>query len=95
MFEWFLNIPDEKIFAAKVVFQFMVVTALVTIVSVPFDAIINSHENLLFLSIVSVCISLSTLGIALLLFAYKGNRLIFYGFLMMLVQIAARIIKQI
>lgn len=95
MFEWFLNIPAERLFSAKVVFQFMVVTALVTIVSVPFDAIINSHENLLFLSIVSIGISLSTLGIALLLFIYKGDRLIFYGFLMMLVQIAARIVKQV
>lgn len=95
MFEWFLNIPEDKLFAAKVVYQFMVVTALVTVVSVPFDAIINSHENLLFLSIVSICISLSTLVIALLLFVYDGDRLIFYGFLMMLMQVIARIVKQL
>ena len=27
MFEWFLNIPEDKVFAAKVVYQFMVITA--------------------------------------------------------------------
>lgn len=95
MFEWFLNIPEEKIFASKIVYQFMVVTALVTVVSVPFDAIINSHENLLFLSIVNIGISLSTLAIALLLFVYNGDRLIFYGFLMMTVQVIARVVKQL
>lgn len=95
MFEWFLNIPEEKIFAAKVVYQFMVVTALVTVVSVPFDAVINSHENLLFLAIVSIVESLIIIGIALLLLIYKGDRLILYGFLMMMLQIVIRIVKQV
>lgn len=95
MFEWFLNIPEGKLFAAKVVYQFMIITALVTIVSVPFDAVINSHENLLFLSIVNVTQSLCVIGIALLLLVYDGDRLILYGFLMMLLQIIVRIVKQV
>jgi len=95
MFEWFLNIPEGRMFDAKVVYQFMIVTALVTIVSVPFDAVINSHENLLFLAIVSIATSLCVIGIALLLLVYEGNRLIFYGFLMMVLQIVVRIVKQV
>ena len=95
MFEWFLNIPDGKVFAAKFVYQFMVVTALVTVVSVPFDAVINSHENLLFLAIVTIVSSFAAIGIALLLFLYDGDRLILYGFLMMVLQIAVRIVKQV
>lgn len=95
MFEWFLNIPEGKLFAAKAVYQFMVVTALVTVVSVPFDAVINSHENLLFLAIVSIAESFVVIGIALLLLVYDGDRLILYGFLMMLMQIVVRIVKQI
>lgn len=95
MFEWFLNIPEGKLFAAKVVYQFMVVTALVTVVSVPFDAVINSHENLLFLAIVSIAESFVVIGIALLLLVYDGDRLILYGFLMMLMQIVVRIVKQV
>lgn len=94
MFEWFLNIPEAKIASAKIVYQFMVVTALVTVVSVPFDAVINSHENQLFLAIVNIAQSLCVLGIALLMLVYDGDRLIVYGFLMMILQILIRIIKQ-
>lgn len=95
MFEWFLNIPESKLFAAKLVYQFMIITAVVTVVSVPFDAVINSHENLLFLAIVNISNSFVVIGIALLLLVYNGNRLILYGFLMMLSQIAVRIVKQV
>lgn len=95
MFEWFLNIPEEKIFAAKVVYQFMIITSLVTVVSVPFDAVINSHENQLFLAIVNILQSFAVIGIALLILVYDGDRLILYGFLMMTLQIIVRIVKQI
>lgn len=95
IFKWFLNIPEGKVFAAKVVYQFMVVSALVTVVSVPFDAVINSHENLLFLAIVGIADSIASIGIALLLFIYDGDRLILYGFLMMMLKIITRIIKQV
>lgn len=95
MFEWFLNIPEGRMFAAQVVYQFMIVTALVTVVSVPFDAVINSHENLLFLAIVNIAQSLCIIGIALLLFLYDGDRLILYGFLMMLLMVVVRIVKQL
>lgn len=95
MFEWFVNIPEGKMFAAKVVYQFMVVTSLVTVVSVPFDAVINSHENLLFLAVVGIADSIVGIGIALLLFVYDGDRLILYGFLMMILKIIVRIVKQV
>ncbi len=95
MFEWFLNIPEAKIASAKIVYQFMVVTALVTVVSVPFDAVINSHENQLFLAVVNIAQSLCVIGIALLMLVYEGDRLILYGFLMMILQIIIRIIKQV
>lgn len=95
MFEWFLNIPEGRLYAAKWVYQFMIVTALVTVVSVPFDAIINAHENLLFLAIVNIAQSLCIIGIALLLLVYDGDRLILYGFLMMMLMVVVRIVKQI
>lgn len=95
MFEYFLNIPEDKILSAKLVYQFMIVTTIVTVVSVPFDAVINSHENLLFLSVVTVIDSIAILGIALSLLFYEGDRLIMYGFLLMILNIVVRIVKQI
>lgn len=79
MFEWMLNIPEGKINDAKVIYQFMVFTTFVTVISVPFDAIITSHENLTFLSIITVIFNCITLIIGLYLLVYGGNRLVFYG----------------
>ena len=68
MFEWMLNIPEGKVADAKLVYHFMVFTTLITVISVPFDAIITSHENLTFLSIITVLYNIITLCIGLYLF---------------------------
>lgn len=95
LFEYFLNIPEGKMFSAKVVYQFMVVTTYVTILSVPFDAVINAHENLLFLSLVSILEMILKLGLSIYLLISEGNRLLEFGLAMMIIQLISRIIKQI
>lgn len=94
MFKYFLEIPPEKVFDAKVVFHFMALTTFVTIIAVPYDAVINSHENLLALSIVDVIGALLKLGVAIYLTFTDVNLLILYGSGMFLVQLLLRIIKQ-
>src|SRR5690606_27935573 len=54
MFEYLLNIPAEKIADAKIVFQFMVLTTFITVISVPYDAVMNAHENMLAISLVDL-----------------------------------------
>lgn len=95
MFEYLLNIPAEKVMDAKIVYQFMVVTSFITIISVPYDAVINSHENILALSIVDLLGNIFSLVIAIYLTYCDSNRLVLYGFLMLLAQIILRIIKQL
>lgn len=96
MFEYFINIPESRLESAKIVYQFMIITAYVTIVSVPFDAIINAHENLLFLSVVTIGGQVLSLFSALyLLYIYEGDKLLLYGFLMLLIAIIQRITKQV
>jgi O-antigen/teichoic acid export membrane protein len=94
MFEYLLNIPDNRVFDAKVVFVFMVITTLVTVISVPYDALINAHENILVLSLVDILGDVLKLGIAIYLSFSASNLLILYGLLMLVVQIILRIIKQ-
>ena len=53
LFDGFLTIPQDRISAAKFTFQCLVGTSFLTIVFVPFDASIISHEKLAFESIVS------------------------------------------
>lgn len=79
MFEWMLNIPENKMTDAIIVYQFMVFSTIVSIISVPYEAVITSHENMMFLSIVTILYSLVTLGIGLYLLNYDGNRLLLYG----------------
>jgi Na+-driven multidrug efflux pump len=90
-----LNIPPAKIFEASIVFHFMVLTTFVTIIAVPYDAVMNSHENLSALAVVDIIGYILKLAIAIYLTYIDTNLLITYGLLMFLVQISQRIIKQV
>lgn len=94
MFKYILNIPPDKVFDAKVIFQFMILTTFITVISVPYDAVINAHEDIFLLSIVDVLGMLLRLGVAFFLTYTLSNKLIMYGFLIMMVQVVMRIIKQ-
>ena len=94
MFEWMLNIPEGKLTDAKVVYQCMVLTTLITVISVPYDAVITSHENLTFLSIVTILYNIVTLVVGIYLLRYSGNRLIFYGVAVTINTLLSRLIKQ-
>lgn len=89
-----LNIPPEKVLDASVVFHFMVISTFVTIIAVPYDAVINSHENLKVLAIVDIIGYILKLAIAIYLTYSNSNLLILYGFLILLVTILQRSIKQ-
>jgi len=94
MFEYLLNIPEGKLIDAKIVFHFMVLTTFITIISVPYDAVINAHENILALSLVDILIYVLKLATAIYLTKSDANLLVLYGLLMLLIQILSRIIKQ-
>lgn len=94
MFDYLLNIPDNKIYDAKVVFQFMVLTTFVTVISVPYDAVMNAHENMVALALIEIFGFLSKLGISIYLLYSDGNLLILYGFLILVIQVFQSLIKQ-
>lgn len=96
MFEYFLDIPLDRISSAKVVYQFMVLTTFLGLLNAPFDAIINAHENLLFLSLITIAHSCFNLLIAFYLLRFcTHDKLIAYGFLMMLSFLVLLLVKQI
>jgi len=94
IFEYFLEIPAEKVYDAKVVFHFMALTTFVSIIAVPYDAVINSHENLLLLSIADIIGAVLKLVVAIYLTFTNFNLLIIYGIGLFLIQLILRIIKQ-
>ena len=82
LFTGFLDIPDNRLFAAKIVYQCMVGTLFLNIVSTPFRAIIVAHESLVFISVIGILESVCKLIVAVLLLHTSSDRLIVYGILM-------------
>lgn len=64
-FNGVLNIAADRIEVANWVYQFMVVSTFFTIIAVPYEAVITSHENMLFYAVVGVVESILKLAIAL------------------------------
>ena len=88
---WFLNakinIPEGREYAANIIYQTTLVSLCVSMIEVPFSADIVAHENMTFFAVVSVFDAILKLSIAFLIMADKGDRLILYGVLMMIVTI--------
>jgi O-antigen/teichoic acid export membrane protein len=94
MFKYMVNIPANRIYDAQIVFQFMIVSTFITVISVPYDAVMNAHENLFALSLADISGYVLKLGAALFILYKNESRLIYYGLLLMLIDVVMRIIKQ-
>ena len=81
-FQGVLNIPEDRIIASKVVYGSLVVSTMFTIMSVPYDAVINSHENMKYYAVIGVVESLLKLAVAFLCINTVFDKLVVYGILM-------------
>jgi O-antigen/teichoic acid export membrane protein len=79
IFNGFLNINNNRIYAAKIIFQCLIFSTFFTVISVPYDAVINAHEDFLPLSIIEIINSILIFIVALMLTIVKSDKLIFYG----------------
>lgn len=77
-----LNIPTDRVYAAKVVFGSLIISTMFSVMSVPYEAVLNAHENMFYYSIVGVLESLLKLGVAYAVVFYWGDKLELYGILM-------------
>lgn len=85
LIKYYLNIVPDKISSAIVVFHYMVYTVFLSIISVPFMALLYSHENIIIVAIVTLCESIFKLFIAIFLSYTKSNRIEIYAFLLAVV----------
>jgi O-antigen/teichoic acid export membrane protein len=95
LFDKVLEIPVDRLETAKMIMQFMVVSTVFTIISVPYDAVINAHENMLLFAILGVIESVCKLGIAFVLSFTPYDKLTTYGLLMALLSIVLLFIRRI
>ncbi len=87
LFKGVLKIDVERIAVAKLIYHFLVVSTFTSVISVPYNAVLNAHENMLFVAILGVIESLLKLSIAFYV-TYTGfDKLASYGFLMAMLTI--------
>jgi len=94
LFNGILVIPVERIEAAKLVFHFLVASTFFTILSVPYDAVINAHENMFLVAILGILEAIIKLGIAFYITYSISDKLIVYGLCMALLTILILVLKQ-
>lgn len=94
-FQGILNIPLNRINAARVIYHFMSGTVFFTVLSVPFNGSLIAHENMLWVAIVNIAESLLKFGVALLLFRVDGDKLIYYGLLTALISVVAFLLNAV
>ena len=95
LFNQILNIPTEKLHVAKIIYMGLIASTLFTIISVPYEAAINSHEDLGYYAIVGILETILRLIIAIIVMNCDSDRLIIYGTLMPAVTIISLVIMRI
>lgn len=92
---WFvlnkLIIPPSRMVAAFWVYQFTILSLIVTILSVVYDAIIVAKENMKIYSYVGIFEGLAKLTVAFLIAYSPYDRLVTYGFLLLIVALGIRL----
>lgn len=81
----FTDIPPERMFAANVVYQFSILTFLLHLVRVPYDAVIIAHEDMSVYAYMSVFEVMLQLGVVYLIMVLQTDNLILYGALIAVV----------
>jgi O-antigen/teichoic acid export membrane protein len=93
-FTGILNIPAERIYAARMIYYFMIVSTMFTVMTVPYDAVLNAHENMLYYAIVGIIESVLKLAVALVVVYTMSDKLIVYGALMAGISLLVMIIMR-
>lgn len=82
LFNGIFNIESDRTTAAIVVYISLIFSTVLTIINVPYDAVMNAHENMLYYSLVGVFDSLLKLTVAFICVHTTKDKLIVYGILM-------------
>lgn len=87
-----LDIPSDSINAAYWVLQCSIVSAILNILTVPYDAVLIANENFKFFSIFSLLDIGLKLCAVFTLFLFSTNRIIIYSVLLLFISLIIRII---
>ena len=94
-FNGLLSIPEDRIFSAKIIYHCAVLATMFTIQTVPYDAVMNAHENMLYYAAIGIFESLLKLIAALTVIHTAIDKLIMYGILMALISLIMQSIMRV
>lgn len=95
LFNGILKIDPERILVAKIIFHSMVVSTFLSIITVPYDSLINAHEQMFIFALFSLIESLMKLAIAIYLFYSPFDRLATYGVLLTFILLILRSLRRL
>ena len=81
-FKELFQIPEGRTFAAKIVYGSLVVSTVFSVMTVPYDALLNAHENMRYFAVVGILESALKLAVAFICVKCSSDKLIVYGVLM-------------
>lgn len=82
-----LQIPDGKDVDAMFVLHCLSISMFIAVVTVPYNAALITHENMLFVAIVQIGEALLKLAVAIILLNYTGGRIHLYALCMMIIPV--------
>ena len=95
---WFLYkkmvIPENRFDAALWVYIFSVLSCLVSVISIPYNALVIAHEKMGIFSFISVLYAIVKLGVVFIVKHTGFDHLIFYAGLLLIAQISERLAYQ-
>ena len=93
---WFVNsvlkVPSNQIFAVNVVYQLSLLATSISIIQIPYNALIVAHEDMHAFAYLEILNTFLKLGIAYVTLWLAGNKLIIYSILVFSVAIFMRIL---
>ena len=93
---WFfnnqLNVPSDRMYAARWVYQLSILSLMVNIISVPYNAMIIAYERMNIFAWVSIVEVSLKLLIVFMLLLFGFDKLILYAILILIVSLAIRLI---
>lgn len=96
---WFvdtqLNIPADRMEAANWVYQFSIITFIINLIRIPYNASIIAYERMDFYAYVSLFEIIMKLGVVYLLYIATIDKLILYSFLYAMIPFLTNIIYKI
>lgn len=95
LFDGILNIPENRISSAKIIYHCAVLSTMFTILTVPYDAVINAHENMLYYAAVGVFESMLKLATAFIVVYTLSDKLIIYGIFTAITALIIQLIMRI